>query len=43
MHRRVAFGARNAMSRRADGPLDADGAASYFWGNFLEQVRSRIR
>jgi len=40
----LAFGAGNAMSRgRADGPLDADGAASYFWENFLEQVRSRIR
>lgn len=40
----LAFGAGNSMSRRrADGPLDADGAASYFWENFLEQVRSRIR
>lgn len=39
----LAFGARNAMSGRTDGPLDADGAASYFWGNILEQVRSRIR
>ena len=40
----LAFGAGNAMSRRsADGPLDANGAASYFWENFLEQVRSRIR
>lgn len=39
----LAFGAGNAMSRRrADGPLDANGAASYFWENFLEQVRSRI-
>lgn len=39
----LAFGARNAMSRRADGSLDADGAANYIWENFLEQVRSRIR
>lgn len=40
----LAFGAGNALSRqRADGPLDADGAANYFWQNFLEQVRSRIR
>ena len=40
----LAFGAGNAMSRqRADGPLDAEGAANYFWQNFLEQVRSRIR
>ncbi|HEX8486562.1 toll/interleukin-1 receptor domain-containing protein [Sphingomonas sp.] len=40
----LAFGAGNAMSRqRANGPLDADGAANYFWQNFLEQVRSRIR
>lgn len=40
----LAFSAGNSMSRRrADGPLDADGAARYFWDNFLEQVRSRIR
>lgn len=40
----LAFGAGNAMSQRpADGPLDAEGAGSYFWENFLEQVRSRIR
>lgn len=40
----LAFGASNSMSRqRADGSLDVDGAAAYFWENFLEQVRSRIR
>lgn len=40
----LAFGARNAMSHvRPDGPLDADGAAAYFWESFLDQVRSRIR
>lgn len=40
----LAFGAGNAMSRRRpDGPLDANGAANYFWENFLEQVRGRIR
>lgn len=40
----LAFGTGNSMSRRrADGPLDAQGSASYFWENFLEQVRSRIR
>jgi hypothetical protein len=40
----LAFGASATMSRRrADGPLDAAGAADYFWENFLEQVRSRIR
>lgn len=40
----LAFGAGAAMSgRRAEGPLDAEGAAGYFWENFLEQVRSRIR
>jgi hypothetical protein len=40
----LAFGAGNGMFRqRAGGPLDADGAAGYFWENFLEQVRSRIR
>jgi hypothetical protein len=40
----LAFSSGNSMSRRrVDGPLDADGAASYFWDNFLEQVRSRIR
>jgi len=32
----LAFRASNAMSRRhAEGPLDADGAAKYFWENFL--------
>lgn len=40
----LAFSARNAMSHvRADGPLDADGAAAYFWESFLDQVRSRVR
>lgn len=40
----LAFTPGNSMSRRrADGPLDPHGAASYFWDNFLEQVRSRIR
>jgi hypothetical protein len=40
----LAFGASNSISRRgADGPLDANGAASYFWESFLDQVRSRIR
>ncbi|MBA4048034.1 MAG: hypothetical protein C0476_05775 [Sphingomonas sp.] len=40
----LAFGTSNTMSRRnADGPLDAHGAATYFWENFLDQVRSRIR
>ncbi|RSV29457.1 toll/interleukin-1 receptor domain-containing protein [Sphingomonas sp. ABOLH] len=40
----LAFSARSAMAHvRADGPLDAAGAAAYFWDNFLAQVRSRIR
>ena len=40
----LAFGAGNAMSHRlADGPLDTNSAAAYFWENFLAQVRSRIR
>lgn len=39
----LAFGTRNAMSRDTDGPLDAEAAANYFWENFLEQIRSRIR
>lgn len=40
----LAFGARDAMSRaRSDAPLDAAGAAVYFWDNFLAQVRGRIR
>lgn len=40
----LAFGARNAMSHvRPDGPLDAAGAAAYFWGNFVDQVRGRVR
>lgn len=40
----LAFGVSATMSRRlAEGPLDAAGAAAYFWENFLEQVRSRIR
>ncbi|TPG40281.1 toll/interleukin-1 receptor domain-containing protein [Sphingomonas koreensis] len=40
----LAFAAGNAMSLvRSDGPLDADGAAAYFWDSFLAQVRSRIR
>ncbi len=40
----LAFGAGNTMSRRsADDALDAQGAATYFWENFLDQVRSRIR
>lgn len=39
----LAFGTRNAMSRHTDEPLDAEGAANYFWENFLEQIRSRIR
>jgi hypothetical protein len=39
----LGFGTRNAMSRRTDGPLDPEGAANYFWKNFLEHVRSRIR
>ncbi|MBB3877795.1 toll/interleukin-1 receptor domain-containing protein [Sphingomonas pseudosanguinis] len=39
----LAFGARNAMShRRVDGPLDAEGAATYFWDGFLDHVRARI-
>ena len=40
----LAFGARNAMSHvRPDEPLDENGAAAYFWGSFLNQIRSRIR
>lgn len=40
----LVFGASATMSRRrAQGPLDVGGAANYFWENFLEQVRSRIR
>lgn len=40
----LAFSARNAMSHtQVDGPLDADGAATYFWESFLSQVRSRVR
>ena len=39
----LAFGASNSMSqRRADEPLDVYGVASYFWENFLEQVRSCV-
>ena len=40
----LAFSARNATSRvRPDSSLDAAGAAAYFWENFLNHVRSRIR
>lgn len=40
----LAFGAGNAMSRRSTaGPLDADGAANYFWEGFITQVQARVR
>jgi hypothetical protein len=39
----LAFSARSAMSpRHVDGPLDAEGAAAYFWDGFLDYVRVRI-
>jgi hypothetical protein len=40
----LAFSPGNPMSRaHVQGPLDAEAAATYLWGSFLEQVRSRIR
>lgn len=39
----LAFSARSAMThRQVDGPLDAEGAAAYFWDSFLDHVRVRI-
>jgi len=39
----LAFKSSNPMSRnQAEGPMDADSAANYFWESFLVQVRSRL-
>ena len=40
----LAFGAGSAMARRSTaGPLDADGAANYFWEGFITQIQARVR